>query len=244
MPALSMLIPLAWFACDSPMPDNPPPVEESASSPSAEQVGEDLGFGAVVEEGEDYILFVDEDRHEQEVMKGWPARAPKEPPVAQIVGRDESGQESFAHGIMHFTRWPHISSPLAIWNKEDVAPPDMPDAIGVNERTVRLLTSVKPSFLDVSGWNELPIPCKVYTAEEMTAEEIYEYMGSNRNPGERMTQDGYVEYHRIPPEVLSRPYIFVGARWHVPPVLKDGKMVPEDYGFAPQAHWLFYIADK
>ena len=120
----------------------------------------------------------------------------------------------------------------------------MPDAIGVNERTVRFLTSVKPSFFDVSGWNELPIPGKVYTAEEMTAAEIYEYIGSNRNPGERMTHDGYVEYHRIPPEVLSRPYIFVPARWHVPPGLKDGKIVPEDYGFAPQAHWLFYIADK
>ena len=238
---LSALLPVACFAGNPSVPDDPPP-DKHPVDPS--EIGEDLGFGAVAEVGEDYILFVDEDGHEQEVLKGWPDPPSKEPPVAQIVGIDETGHESFAQGIIHNTAWPYIDDPPDIWDEENPPIPDTPDAIGVNRRTVRLLTSVKPEFLTISGWNEPPIPDKVYTAEEMTAVETYEYKRSKRNPGERMTSDGYVEFHKIPPQILSRPYIFVNAIWSVPPDVVDGKIVEGSYVRAPNAHWLFYIAHK
>lgn len=244
MSVLGALVSLSFFACTSSMPDKPSSVEQSESPPSASQVAEDLGYSTVVAEGEDYIVFADEDGYEQEMLKGWPDPPPKEPPAAQIVGIDSTGQESFANGIIHYTTWPYISDPPAIWDEKDPEISDTPEAIGTHHRTLRLLTSVKPTFLTVNGWNELPTPGKVYMREEVAAVEIYEYITSNRNPIERIMPDGHIEYYKIPKEVLMRPYIIVNAQWSVPPSVVDGKIVPEEYGNTPNAHWLFYIADK
>ncbi len=244
---LSALLPVACFAGNPSVPDDPPPdgapSDKHPVDPS--EMGADLGFGAVAEVGEDYILFVDEDGHEQEVLKGWPDPPPKEPPVAQIVGIDETGKESFAEGILHNTTWPHIDDPPDSWAEGYIPTIAVPDAIGVNRRTVRLLTKSVPMFVDVAGFKEPRIPGKVYSAEEVTDRRNYEYIRSHRNPGERVSEDGYIEYYQIPSEVLGCPYIRVSVRWNMPPPLKDGKMViSEDYIQPPNAHWLFYIADK
>ena len=221
-----------------------PSLDKQLVAPSPSEMGERMGFGSVIEEGEGYILFMDEDGHKQEVLKGWPDPPPKDPPIARIVGIDKIGQESFAQGIMHDTTWPYISTPPATWNEKYPTIPDTPDAIGVNQRTLLFLTNARPSSLDVSGWKEPPIPGKVYTPEEMAAVEIYEYVRSNRSPGERFTSDGHLEYYKIPPEVLSRPYVLVGATWSTPPRVVNDEIVPESYGSPPNARWLFYIADK
>lgn len=73
---------------------------------------------------------------------------------------------------------------------------------------------------------------------------MYEYIKSNRSPEERITPGGHLDYYKIPVEVPSRPYIFVSARWNVPPRVVNGEIVMIDYDKPPDAKWMFYISDK
>ena len=245
--ALSILLTFTCFACNTSKWDEPPMHEALPSNrsmvPSPPEMGESLGFGAAVEEGEGYILFMDEYGYEQEVLKEWSNPPPHQPPVAQIVGRNEASEETFSEGIIHNTTWPYISVLPNTWLVKYPPVPTIPTAIGPNKRTVRFLTGVMPTSVDVVGFNEPPVSRK-YSASEMAELESYEYTRSNRNPGEHITLEGYIEYHKIPSEVLRRPYIIVSARWAIPPSVVDGKIVPKDDSKTPNAHWLFYIADK
>ena len=211
-------------------------------SESAE-IGITLGFGSVLEEGEDYTLYVDDKGNEQEVLIGWPDPPPSMPPVAQLVGVDATGTETFVEGAIFFTTWPFVQNPPEDWAVEYPVMPDTPAAIGANHRTIRLLTDVPPLNFTVIGWDEI-IPGKVYSAEESAALDSYMYSKSHRNPGERVSPEGFVEYHKIPHEVMQHPYIEVIARWSTPPRNENGKLVEVEYDQSPQASWMFYITNE
>lgn len=70
----------------------------------------------------------------------------------------------------------------------------------------------------------------------------YECTRSDRNPCERITSDGFVEFHKIPSEVLLSPYVSVFAMWIVPPKREGDKLVGG--GDSVMSNWTFRLADK
>ena len=216
---------------------------ENISQSEAAEMGITLGFGSVLEEGEDYILYMDDEGNEQEVLIGWIAPPPSMPPVAQLVGVDATGAETFIEGTIFFTTWTFIQNPPESWDVEYPTMPKTPAAIGENHRTIRLLTDVPPLNFTVIGWDEI-VPGKVYSAEESAAIDSYDYTKSHRNPGERVSPEGFVEYYKIPIEVMQHPYIEVIARWSTPPRNENGKLVEVEYDQFPQASWMFYITNE
>ena len=218
------------------------PTGNIPQSESAE-IGITLGFGSVLEEGEDYTLYVDDEGNEQEVLIGWPDPPPSMPPVVQLVGVDATGAETFVEGTIFFTTWPFVQNPPESWLLEYPVMPDTPTVIGANHRTIRLLTDALPLHFSVIGWDEI-VPGKVYSEEESAALDSYVYSKSHRNPGERVSPEGFVEYHNIPNEVMQHPYIEVIARWSTPPRNENGKLVEVEYDQFPQASWMFYITNE
>ena len=167
---------------------------------------------------------------------------PDSPPVAQIFSNDSVNGLIVAEGIPHFVSW-DITQPRS------KATPDVkwPEPVALTSvRSLRFLTNIRASFVSIDSYDRLLLDENGVLSERQEVVAEYQCQLSEENPCDRLTPDGLVEYHKIPPEVLQHPYIVVYAVWDVPPSLKDGMLTfPEGaLSDSVKAHWMFHLINK
>ena len=206
MSALSALFPIACFACASSVPHEPDIPAETVSSEA----------GAGDEGGK------------SEWMAGWPDMPPAEPPSVLIVCED-ADREAVAAGVPYYVQWLAQDEAQSNHNVElndllsDIMPP--PVRLGP-ERSLRIMTNSRTHLIIVAGFDDLSPADE--TQSNFDESGFWECGRSDRNPCERISPEGFVEYHRIPPAVFQHRYMSVFAMWSTPPTVVDDKVVPPD----------------
>ncbi len=167
---------------------------------------------------------------------GLPDPAPEQPPVAQIVSADSNG-EVISVGTPYYVNWdttrslPRPDLPILPWPE--------PVALG-EERFLRFLTGSRTHLVIVTGMDRVdPDTQWPFTDDQPVP---YECTRSDLNPCEQISADGFVEYHKIPPEVLQSPYVSVFAMWEVPPKREGNRFIGGDKWV--MSNWTFRLADE
>lgn len=179
----------------------------------------------------------EDDKPEWDWVKGMPETLTDQPPVAQIVGEGSRG-ETVAEGMPYFVTWDPNYDPF----ETDLPPlPPWPDVVpsGKNRR-LRFLTQARTHLIMVASGSQIDTVTNALQGEE--PEQYWECSRSELDC-ERVDPEGFIEYYRIPPDVLRNPYISVFAMWSVPPEIVDGKFV-EGTGWFAAANWFFHLADE
>lgn len=224
------------------MPDEPLPVEQSESPPSASQVAEDLGYSTVVEEGEEYDVFAaDESEYE---LNGWPDPPPKEPPSVVIVSKNED-RGAVVEGVPYYVQWlardeaqQDLDVELNELLSEIMPPPVRLPPI----RSLRIMTTSRTHLIMVAGFDDSSPADEAQTDFDESG--FWECGRSDKNPCERISAEGFIEYHRIPPAVFRHRYMSVFAMWSNPPTIVGDKIVPPDGPDFVHANWFFHLADE
>ena len=232
---------LTLIACIPSVSDEPTGEEVVVVSMSDQQANEEIASTPLPgerqsEDGSYTSSKLDATKQATEWMEGLPDPVPEEPPVAQIVSADSNG-EVIAVGIPYYVNWdtsrnlPSPDLPILPWPE--------PVVLG-KERFLRFLTGSRTHMVIVTGIDRVDPDTYWPIAGEKA--ESYECTRSDRNPCERITPDGFVEYHRIPPEVLLSPYVSVFAMWIVPPNREGDRLIGG--GNSVMSNWTFRLADN
>lgn len=221
MSALSALLPVTWFACALFTPEDP-------DTPTDSLVTE-IGAG---DEGDN-----------TEWMAGWPDKPPAELPLALIVSQD-ADREAIAEGVPYYVQWFAQDESQSDHDMDlndllsDIMPP--PVRLGA-ERSLRIMTNSRSYLIMVAGFDELSPADE--TQSDFDESGFWECGRSDRNPCERISPEGFLEYH-VPPAVFQHRYMSVFAMWSVPPTIVDDEIIPPEGPDFVQANWLFHLLDE
>lgn len=222
MTAVLLLCTLFPFACAQYMPNEPDILVEAITSEA------DAGSGS----------------GKTEWTTGWSDSPPVEPPLVLIVSKDGDG-ESVAEGVPYYVQWlvrdaAEVDDIVELHDLlADIMPP--PARLGP-DRSLRIMTGSHTHLIMVAGFDDLSPADE--TRADFDESEFWRCEHSEANPCERISPDGFLEYHSIPPAVFRHRYMSVFVMWSNPPTIVDDKIAPPDGPDFVNANWLFHLSDE
>ena len=214
---LGALFPFTWFACAPFTPEKPVTPANST---------------------------VAEEDDNPEWLEGWPDNPPAELPSVLIVSQDATG-EAIAEGVPYYVQWfdqdeSQIDDDVELYDLlSDIMPP--PVLLG-SERSLRIMTSSRTQLIIVAGFDDLAPADDTHSAFDESG--FWECGRSDENPCERISPEGFLEFHQVPQAVFQHRYVSVFAMWANPPTIVDDKFIPSDGPNFVQANWVFHLLEE